>query len=321
MATRQKNVSPPPPLANGHDKPEAGDETSIEVVDSAAETVAPATESETVAGADDAAAQLEAMQRRAEAAEAEVARQRAERAKDAEVIQDSRLTVIQSTIANKTAEKERILKDLKEAKEAGDYGKETELTDQLSRVNLDLRQVELGKDRIEQEIEAAKSQPQTEDAKIEKFFADNNIGEPSRRWLREHRDYLTDTRKNAHLTAAHLDAVASGHAPNTDAYFSFIEEQLGMRQSEMSKETVETAKPEVRQAAPVAPVSRQAGAGGGGSREVYPGIMQTGPGKYSILNNAQGQAVREAAQISGMTVAEYVQQAVLLQRGPDGQLH
>ena len=43
--------------------------------------------------------------------------------------------------------------------------------------------------------------------------------EPTAKWLREHRDWVTDPKKNAKLTSAHFDAVAEGLTPDTEFVF------------------------------------------------------------------------------------------------------
>jgi hypothetical protein len=53
--------------------------------------------------------------------------------------------------------------------------------------------------------------------------------EPTARWLRDHRDWVTDPRKNAKLTGAHHFAVAEGLEPDTPEYFRAVEEKIGLR--------------------------------------------------------------------------------------------
>lgn len=47
-------------------------------------------------------------------------------------------------------------------------------------------------------------------------------------WLRQHRDYITDPVKNNKMTAAHYDAMAQGHQPDTDGYFKHVEKFVGI---------------------------------------------------------------------------------------------
>jgi hypothetical protein len=52
--------------------------------------------------------------------------------------------------------------------------------------------------------------------------------EPSARWLREHRDWVTNPQKNARLTSAHFDAVAEGLTPDSSEYFEHVERAIGL---------------------------------------------------------------------------------------------
>jgi hypothetical protein len=42
-------------------------------------------------------------------------------------------------------------------------------------------------------------------------------------WVRERPDYITDPRKHNSLQAAHYEALANGHTPDTDGYFAAVE--------------------------------------------------------------------------------------------------
>lgn len=322
MAGRMKNPTPPP-IINGHDEDAGTAAPEIEVIDEGAtgedgvDTVVSADP-----GVESLQQQLDAERARAAAAEAEAERLRTERSRDQQTLTDSRLLVIESTINTKEAEKADIKRQLREAKEAGDYEAEVEAQDKLSELNIELRTAKLGKDRLEQEIEGAKANPEpaNEDERLEQWFQANNVGQASRKWLREHREYLTDPILNAELTRAHFVALKAGHQPNSPAYFETVESELFPDDGGGRQANPEPAPAPRRAApAPAAPVSRGADAGGG--REVVPGVMQTGQGKYLLLNNEAGRKVREAAEMSGVTLGEYIEEARKLKRGPDGQLH
>jgi hypothetical protein len=56
-----------------------------------------------------------------------------------------------------------------------------------------------------------------------------NRTEPTKKWLREHRDWVVDPQKNARLTSAHYAAVAEGLEPDSDRYFEHVEKTIGLR--------------------------------------------------------------------------------------------
>lgn len=87
-------------------------------------------------------------------------------------------------------------------------------------------------------------------------------------WLREHRDWVTDGKKNAKLQAAHYDAVANDIQPDTDEYFTHVEERIGLREAaepEPAPKTNGAAKPAARKGPPAAPPVSGGGRGGGGN--------------------------------------------------------
>lgn len=322
--TRQRNAAPPAPVAaNGHDKPEDGADIVIEgdaaadagpVVDGAA---SPAAEEDP--GVKALREQLEASNARARDAETALQAERAERGKDQTIIRDSRVAVIEGAITTNESKKADVLRRIREAKEAGDYEAETTATAELAEVTLDLKQARMGKERIEREIEEGPKPgagPQPGEDPIDGWARQNNIGARSVSWLKEHREYTSDPEKNAELQLAEVRARRAGHAPNTDGYFQALEENLGLRDKPGSDEPDPPRRESNGGVVPAAPVSRAAPSGGG--RQVSPveGITHLGGGKYRVSPE-----IAEAASIAGIPVKDYVEQALKLQRGSDGQLH
>lgn len=322
MAGRQKNAAPPPVAVKGHDPadpdaivvedtPATVDE--IEVIPSEPEKVVPAEDD----GVKALREQLATEQRRREEAERRLQVEQTERGKDQVTLTDSRMLIIDSTIAANEAKKTGIVQRLKEAKQAGDYDAEVTALAELTEVTGDLKQAKLGKDRLETQIEEAKTAPKVDPNAdpIDQWARDNHVGQRSASWLKDHREYLGDPRLNAKLTTAHFNALDGGAKVNTDEYFSAIESELGMR--EAPAETRRTTE----EAVPSAPVSRSTSPNGVRAVSPIPGIVQTGQGKYKITNDANGQAIRDAAEMSGIPVADYIKEALKLVRGSDGQLH
>lgn len=87
-------------------------------------------------------------------------------------------------------------------------------------------------------------------------------------WLREHREWVSDGKKNAKLQAAHFDAVANDIQPDTDEYFAHVEEKIGLREAsepEPAPKPNGAAKPAARKGPPAAPPVSGGGRGGGGN--------------------------------------------------------
>ena len=87
-------------------------------------------------------------------------------------------------------------------------------------------------------------------------------------WVRSHPEYVRDPVKYESMLRAHNVAVAEGYAPDSDAYFQYVESRLGFRNEPKAEPEAEptsaAAKPaQKRQAAPAAPSSSVAGSGSG----------------------------------------------------------
>lgn len=151
------------------------------------------------------------------------------------------------------------------ALEAGNFQEAAKIQRRIAAAETKIQRFEEAKADIEARRGAQPRQETrpTQQDPIEAFIESRS--EPSKQWLRkpEHREFLTDQRKNYKLTAAHNNAMAEGIAPDTPQYFESIETFLGLReQSAPSNGAQQQARPNSRKAVapPAAPVS---GSGGG----------------------------------------------------------
>lgn len=259
------------------------------------------------AGADDLQAQLDAERRRASLAEAEAARLRSERSADAKVVTDSRLAVIDSTINTKQAAKDDAMRRKREAMEAGDYEAQIKVDDELSVLNLDLKQLNLGKAEIERQIEDGKNAPEPSNAAdpVERYVANMQDGK-SKQWVRDHPEVIR-TGRDKELIAAHMKAVAKGIEIESPQYFDLIEQELDLNAAATPPAPRrEDPIVETTTAAPAAPVSRSMPMTPTG--KLPEGISHRPGGGYRL-----SPAAAEAARISGVTPKEYVENALALQ--------
>ena len=102
---------------------------------------------------------------------------------------------------------------------------------------------------------------------VESFIASRTA--PTQNWLRAHRDYLTDPKKNAKMQAAHYDAESEGIALDSPQYFDHIERFLGMKKAaEQQTNGADASQSQRRPTAPVAPVTPSGGGMSGESNTV-----------------------------------------------------
>jgi hypothetical protein len=101
--------------------------------------------------------------------------------------------------------------------------------------------------------------PDAFEAHVSKFT------EPTARWMREHRDWVTDPKKSVLLTRAHNHALGEGLDPDTAEYFAHVETRIGLRKDANVAGNGKTP-PRRGAAPPVAPVNGGGGAGSSGAR-------------------------------------------------------
>lgn len=200
------------------------------------------------------AAAEERSRREAAEREAEEGRKKVKEAVDARFASDE--IAISNALVAAQSDADRYRKDLAAAWEAGNYAEAADLQTKLNRADgavmaLEGRKSQLAayKEQMATQAEQAQRAPRVDNSRTEQ-------------WLRDHPDVRSDPRKWAKAQAAHLDAVADGIAPNTDAYFEFVETRLGMREAVEVDDADEPPAPKRSAAASAVPPSRSGGSGG-----------------------------------------------------------
>lgn len=122
-------------------------------------------------------------------------------------------------------------------------------------------------------------------------------------WIDEHPEFKTDIGFRQKAIRAHHAALGAGHDEETDEYFTFINEKMGLSEAAAEDQAVEDealseAAVEVRPAAPAKPKKPTPAAPP--SRGATPTQASTG-GRFKRLTAAEA----EAANDSGMTHEEY----------------
>jgi hypothetical protein len=211
--------------------------------------------------------------RAAEAARKEVETARTE-------VADSQLDTVTTGIAAAQAEAEAAEREYSAAFEAGDGKAMATAQRKMARAESKLGRL----DEAKADLETRKSAPRTEGRveapqrteapsdPVEAYIAGRT--EPTQKWLRAHKEWVSDPKKNAQLTSAHWGAVAADLRPDTDEYFAHIENAIGLKQATAANGHAPgtngktPATPSRRSSAPVAPVITSGGGTSGGSNEV-----------------------------------------------------
>lgn len=211
----------------------------------------------------------EAAEQREAAAQREAAQARQEAATARTAATASNLDTVTTALAAAQTAAEAAKRDMRAAKEAGDLDAEMDAQDRLTTARIDVRTYDEAKANLEARAKAAPTRPADP---VEAYIQGRS--EQTATWLRAHRDYVTDQRKNQKLTAAHHDAVAEGLSPDTPDYFTHVEKFIGIRKAEPAKEVTEgdnVQRPGAakRSGPVVAPVNGSARTGGAvGGQEV-----------------------------------------------------
>lgn len=177
-------------------------------------------------------AEKEAAKLRAETAEREVAQAKTR-------VSESEFEALNSAISVVDTEREQAKRELKEAMEKGDFDGVVAANEKLSLCVTNLEKLKEGKIALERSKSEIHADPV--EGYIQKF------SRRSQEYLRKNMDYVRDPIKNKKLIAAHYEAEAEGHTPDTDAYFKFLDEKLSPPKEKKISEN---------RSAPAAPVSR-----------------------------------------------------------------
>jgi hypothetical protein len=150
--------------------------------------------------------------------------------------------------------------DYAAAAAAGDWGMATKAQRVMATASARLDRLEDGKRAFETKREtkpAPAPAPRASDP-VEQSIAAMQLPDGAKQWLRSHREYLTDPRKNAELGHAHFKALdeAGGESHmGTPRYLEALEGQLGLRQAPQT-EPQPAPQPQKRSMPVSAPVSR-----------------------------------------------------------------
>lgn len=230
-------------------------------------------------------------------------------------IADQTGKVIEAAINTASTKKGDLLRQLTEAKEAGDIAAEVRLTDELQQLNVKLNDFTKTKTAHEQRLEDAKNQPTDP---VERYAANAKAqGAPlapeAERWLRAHPEYVSDPQKFERLGKAHSHAIGEDITPNSAEYFQHLEKRLGLTQdtrqpaAEQKTETQQKKQEDSTMPSPMPPARTGNGLDTGGA--LPQGVHRNPNGSYRLSAE-----LRSTAQALGMSDAEYLKNALELQK-------
>lgn len=204
---------------------------------------------------------------------------------------------ITSGLAAAQAEIERAKGDIRAAIQQGDADLQTDAYGRLAEAAANAKVLQDGKLELEEKAKVVKEAPvkteQQAGDPVENYIQRSGLPDSAQNWMRKHREYLTDTRKNAQLQWLHHVAVDEGHKAFGPEYYEYIETELGLRERPKVETDDEPPQQQQRTSIVSAPVSREVPSGTGTRKN----------GKITLT-----EAQRESAKIAGVTEVEYAKQ-------------
>lgn len=216
---------------------------------------------------------------------------------------DSDYQLVVNAIETVKGRSEQLKAAYADAMNVQDFARAAELQSALNLNTQQLSELKKGKKAMKAQMEAAEKQPAMPPAPQGDLVDQlaSRVTPRSASWLKESRDHLKTERDIRKMFRAHEDAIDDGIAPDTDEYFEYIDQRLGIRRNMDESDTRTSAENPLSAASapkrslqpPPAPVSR------GGQRS---NVMR--------LTSAEA----ETAQALGMSPEEYAKNKVLLQK-------
>lgn len=274
-------------------------EDTGEAVSSATEEAPNSTENNAIAPEDainSLKAQLET-ERQARAEAETLARRAAQQANAAfGEVEDTNIQLVNTAIDTVKRDNDILTSNYAEAMSMGDYERAAKIQASMATNSAKLLQLENGL----REMQNAPRRPPIENvpppASVQLDQIIGAVTPRSASWLRSNKAQLSDERMIKKMFRAHEDAIDDGIEADSDAYFRYIEQRLGLgAKAEADNPMSSASKPVQRQAAPPsAPVNRETNA------------------RSNTVRLTRAEA--DTAKMLGMTETEYAKHKIALQK-------
>jgi hypothetical protein len=140
----------------------------------------------------------------------------------------------------------------------------------ITEAHADVREFEAAANEIKDHIAKAKKTPRTPAAVVDPFEQSiASTSEATKAWCRANKADLTKSPARAQRAlAAHHEAVEAGHAPDSPAYFGFIDKQMGYEVTKTPAPSPSRKVKPVGQARTAAPGGARSAPSNGGASEI-----------------------------------------------------
>lgn len=226
--------------------------------------------------------------RRAQQAE-EDRRRYEERAQQGErSVKQANLAMLDRAIEASDAAMANLKREMAAAYQEGDFDKVANCQAQISEAAAQKVQLVTGRRQLEAMPEQVVQQQQQQHA--DPFEAAlTNYTPRTQSWIRNHPDVLRDPKTMQRAMGYHNLATAEGYVPDSDAYFDFLEQQLGYKENTQQNQRQDNPQRKTVAAAP--------------GRSGVPGSTRNGS---SLSVRDMTPAMMEAAKMADITPEEYL---------------
>lgn len=215
---------------------------------------------------------------------------------------DSDYQLVVNAIETVKGRKEQLKAAYADAMNVQDFARAAELQSAINLNDQQLSELKRGKKAMKEQKEAAEKQPVAPPPQgdiVDQLAS--SVSPRSAEWLRGSRDYLKSERDVRKMFRAHEDAIDDGIAPDSDEYFEYIEQRLGIRKNASEQETRTSAEsPMSAAAAPKKAV------------QPSPAPVSRGTSRPNVMRLTAAEA--ETASALGMSPEEYAKNKMLLQK-------
>lgn len=209
---------------------------------------------------------------------------------------DSDIQLVANAIQTLSRDSEILKANYAMALKNGDFTRAAEINGEMNETAAQLQQLNNGLEAMKAKPKAQPQPPRSSDP-VEAFAA--QLTPRSADWVRAHPEFVKDARLNRKMIAAHELAVADGYVPDTDGYFSAIEQTLKVSQPK--------AQPEEDASASAAKVTQR--------RDAAPAAAPVSRGGSSRNNVVRLTAAeREMAEMMNMKPEDYAKNKMALQK-------
>lgn len=215
---------------------------------------------------------------------------------------ESEYQLVVNAIETMKGHKENLKQAYADAMNVQDFARAVEIQSELNENAQKLAKLKDGEKTMREKREAGgQDAPATapQGDIVDQIIA-NGVSPQSADWLRKNRDHIRSDREVRKMARADGDARDDGIIPDTDEYFEYIEQRLGIRKNVEEVETKTSAENPLSAAAQRKPV------------QPSPAPVSRSTTRANVMRLTAAEA--ETAKALGMTPEDYAKNKVLLQK-------